>query len=147
MWPLYADAGQVHQALNNLIINALQAMPDGGTLALAADNERSPPARGKPAAGRYLKITVSDEGAASRRPTCRIFDPYFTTKPDGTGLGLASAFSIVKRHGGTHRGKSQPTGGPPSPCGYRPPTARTARRATFGQGAISLPPARASGSW
>ena len=110
LWPLYADAGQVHQALNNLVINSLQAMPDGGTLTLAAANETIAAGPGQLLPpGRYLKITIADEGCGiPAADLAKIFDPYFTTKPAGTGLGLASTFSIVKRHGGSLEVQSQP---------------------------------------
>jgi signal transduction histidine kinase len=110
LWPLYADAGQVHQALNNLVINSLQAMPDGGTLTLAAANETIAVGRGQLLPpGRYLKITVADEGCGIPAvDLAKIFDAYFTTKPAGTGLGLASAFSVVKRNGGTLEVQSLP---------------------------------------
>jgi len=102
LWPLNADAGQIHQALNNLILNAVQAMPEGGTLKLCAANHSVDAGNGrglKP--GAYLKILVQDQGSGipvEHLP--KIFDPYFTTKPKGSGLGLASVFSIVKRHEG-----------------------------------------------
>jgi two-component system CheB/CheR fusion protein len=103
LWPLSADAGQLHQALNNLIINAVQAMPDGGVLTVAAANETVRDGSGQDLLpGRYLKITVTDQGCGIPPENLpKIFDPYFTTKQSGTGLGLASVFSIVRRHGGS----------------------------------------------
>jgi two-component system, chemotaxis family, CheB/CheR fusion protein len=102
LWPLDADAGQIHQALNNLIINAVQAMPDGGVVTIAATNETVRDGSDYALTpGRYLKITVADRGVGiSEENISRIFDPYFTTKPAGTGLGLASVYSIINRHGG-----------------------------------------------
>jgi signal transduction histidine kinase/ActR/RegA family two-component response regulator len=103
LWRLNADIGQIHQALNNLIINALQSMPDGGIINIKAINQTigSDEVESLPA-GNYVKITVTDQGCGiPQEILSRIFDPYFTTKPTGTGLGLASVFSIVKRHGGT----------------------------------------------
>ncbi len=103
LWRLHADAAQIHQALNNLVINAVQAMPDGGILTVGAANAciEDQAGDGLPA-GRYVKIVLSDAGCGIPPETLpRIFDPYFTTKPTGTGLGLASTFSIIKRHGGT----------------------------------------------
>lgn len=98
-----ADEGQISQVFNNIILNAAQAMPDGGTLAISADNELLESSNGLSLpAGNYLKIIFSDQGngiAADDLP--RIFDPYFSTKSTGTGLGLASCHSIVSRHGGT----------------------------------------------
>lgn len=97
-----ADAGQISQVFNNLILNAVQAMPDGGTLAISASNEilESGNAPALPA-GNYVKITFTDSGRGIAADVLKkIFDPYFSTKATGTGLGLASAHSIVSRHGG-----------------------------------------------
>ena len=101
LWWLNADAGQIHQALQNMIINALHAMPGGGLLTITAGNQRVDGSECTLPAGRYVKIEVADQGCGIPPEILpRIFDPYFTTKPAGTGLGLASVFSIVKRHGG-----------------------------------------------
>ena len=103
------DKGQIDQAFNNLILNAVQAMPDGGTLTISAENflidetgsltvsSKTIPLQ----AGRYVKVSVKDEGLGiPHEHLDRLFDPYFTTKKDGTGLGLTTAYSIVKKHGG-----------------------------------------------
>jgi|GEM_PF-6150675 PAS domain S-box-containing protein len=98
-----ADPGQMTQVINNILINAGQAMPDGGMVKLSASNvEVSGPQAGLPLKpGRYVKITVEDKGVGiSDETLSRIFDPYFTTKKDGNGLGLASSYSIIKNHGG-----------------------------------------------
>ena len=97
-----ADEGQISQAFNNIIINAAQSMPNGGTIAIAAENiSLDAVNRMNLAAGNYLKVTVSDTGCGiSAEDQKRIFDPYFTTKPTGNGLGLASAYSIISKHGG-----------------------------------------------
>ncbi|WP_183361254.1 response regulator [Geomonas limicola] len=102
LWQLNADPGQIHQALNNLILNGVQAMPGGGTLTLSAANQVIDTGYGRGLVpGRYLKIVISDQGCGiSPELLTKIFDPYFTTKPKGSGLGLASVFSIVKRHEG-----------------------------------------------
>jgi PAS domain S-box-containing protein len=97
-----ADAGQLSQVFNNLIINALQAMPEGGTLAVAARNEaldgKNPCSL---PAGSYIRLTFSDQGCGiSEDDLTRIFDPYFSTKPKGNGLGLASVYSIINKHSG-----------------------------------------------
>ena len=110
LWPLYADAGQIHQALSNLIIKASRPCPTAAPSPWPRPTRSSmrPGARLLPA-GRYLKITVADQGCGiPAADLAKIFDPYFTTKPTGTGLGLASAFSIVKRHGGTIEVQSRP---------------------------------------
>jgi len=103
LWCLEADAGQLSQSLHNLLINAAQAMANGGEVtvrganeSLDADNPHRLPL------GDYIRITIEDHGCGiSRENLARIFDPYFTTKSQGSGLGLASVYSIVKRHGGT----------------------------------------------
>jgi PAS domain S-box-containing protein len=101
-WPVEADAGQLGQVVHNLILNAVQAMPTGGTIQVACENVQV--AAGEVASlgpGPYVRLTVKDEGhgiPAEHLP--RIFDPYFTTKAGGHGLGLASVYSIVKHHGG-----------------------------------------------
>jgi len=102
LWCLHADAGQMHQALNNLILNAVQSMPGGGVLSISAANHVVAAEDGRSLApGRYLKIVIADQGGGIAPELLpRIFDPYFTTKATGSGLGLASVFSIVKRHEG-----------------------------------------------
>jgi signal transduction histidine kinase/ActR/RegA family two-component response regulator len=103
-----ADRGQIDQVLNNLIINADQAMPHGGNITVRAENITLPPGdRGADAphqalpSGDYVKVMVSDEGAGiSKDDLEKIFDPYFTTKPNGNGLGLTIAYSIIKSHKG-----------------------------------------------
>ena len=100
LWRLNADSGQIHQVFSNLIINSCQAMPGGGLVTICAVNETVSGTAAVPP-GRYVKISVTDQGCGiAPEDLPRIFDPYFTTKPSGTGLGLASVFSIVRRHGG-----------------------------------------------
>jgi signal transduction histidine kinase/CheY-like chemotaxis protein len=103
LWCVEADGGQLSQALHNLLINAMQAMADGGVVTIRGGNEKleeDNPHRLPP--GAYVKISVEDHGCGIHQENfVRIFDPYFTTKPQGSGLGLASVYSIVKRHGGT----------------------------------------------
>ncbi len=99
---LIADEGQISQVLNNLIINAAQAMPGGGTLTISAEDVSLPQNNllGL-AAGTYLRMKLQDEGCGIPLENQeKIFDPYFSTKITGTGLGLASAFSIILRHNG-----------------------------------------------
>ncbi|MEO7724284.1 MAG: ATP-binding protein, partial [Chthoniobacterales bacterium] len=89
----------------NLVVNAEQAMPDGGTLHVDCDNFRctAEAALSIPnlAPGEYIRIQVRDEGAGIPHQLLKqIFDPYFTTKPKGNGLGLATTYSIVKNHSG-----------------------------------------------
>ncbi len=98
-----ADAGQISQAFNNLIINAVQAMPGGGTISIQATNaslnDNSNP-HGIPA-GEYVRFVFADEGCGiPAENLANIFDPYFTTKSSGNGLGLASVQSIISKHRG-----------------------------------------------
>lgn len=98
-----ADEGQIAQVLHNVIINAVQAMPAGGILRVEAGNMRLDATRtiALPA-GEYVRIAITDEGCGIPEEIQeRIFDPYFTTKEFGSGLGLASAYSIMTRHGGS----------------------------------------------
>jgi PAS domain S-box-containing protein len=106
LWSIEADRGQLEQVILNLYMNALQAMPEGGTLKtltanITIDQEQYKPYRIK--AGRYIKISIVDTGVGMDEKTQhRIFDPFFTTreKRRGTGLGLASVYGIVKNHDG-----------------------------------------------
>lgn len=100
--PVEADLAQIHQVISNLVINAQQAMPDGGTIFLAAEN------KGKDC----ISITVRDQGCGIPADILdNIFDPYFTTKDQGSGLGLASCHAIIQKHGGTIDVKSTPDKG------------------------------------
>jgi len=106
VWAVEVDRGQIEQVLLNLLINAWQAMPDGGSLYLETANEvlddrQLLPHGAEP--GNYVTITITDTGMGMDPATMeRIFDPFFTTKTvgQGTGLGLASAYGIVRNHGG-----------------------------------------------
>ncbi len=100
--PARIDSGQISQVLHNLVINADQAMPGGGRLIVTAENVSIDTSSSRPLApGEYVKISIEDNGTGiSQVHLARIFDPYFTTKPTGNGLGLAISFSIVKKHGG-----------------------------------------------
>lgn len=106
LWNIEADEGQINQALNNLLINAVQAMPEGGTVTVRGENCVSD--IGAQPSGRHVRLTVKDTGIGiAPDQLARVFDPYFTTKKSGTGLGLASVYSIVTRHGGTVTVSSQ----------------------------------------
>lgn len=102
LWSAYVDEGQINQVLYNLLINAAQAMPGGGIVKIAAANVTIDPQSGLPLQpGQYIKITVADHGhGIPEEHLARIFDPYFSTKPNGHGLGLFSAYSIMKKHHG-----------------------------------------------
>ncbi len=113
LWHCEFDAGQLSQVIDNLVINALQAMPNGGVITVAASNlevaDKQFP--GLPG-GRYVAITITDTGVGmSADVASRIFDPFFTTKRLGNGLGLAIVHSIVSQHGGTVEVESQPGAG------------------------------------
>jgi PAS domain S-box-containing protein len=101
--PVEADESQLHQAIGNLALNAVEAMPEGGVLTVTAANESLPPGNTLDLLpDEYVRIDIKDQGVGIAAPLQeRIFDPYFTTKDQGSGLGLAISFSIVKRHGGT----------------------------------------------
>ncbi|MFH1374391.1 MAG: PAS domain S-box protein [bacterium] len=96
------DAGQISQVIHNLVLNANQAMPHGGTIKVTCSNTKLEDGDSLPlAAGDYILITVADEGVGiPGEHLAKIFDPYFTTKPGGSGLGLATSYSIIKKHGG-----------------------------------------------
>ncbi|MBI5802126.1 MAG: PAS domain S-box protein [Verrucomicrobia bacterium] len=102
LWPVEVDQGQFSQVIQNLVINSVQAMPAGGVVRVFADNVTL--AADSPIAlppGRYCRITVKDHGLGIKPEHLgKVFDPYFTTKEKGTGLGLATSYSIVKKHDG-----------------------------------------------
>ncbi|MEW6486907.1 MAG: PAS domain S-box protein [Thermodesulfobacteriota bacterium] len=110
LWRLHADEGQLSQVLHNLLLNAKQAMPSGGTVTVRGSNVcLDTPRAGPLPPGRYVRIEVRDTGTGIPPDVIgRVFDPYFTTKPGGTGLGLSSVYSIVRRHGGDVRVSSSP---------------------------------------
>lgn len=103
IYKISVDRGQIDKALHNIILNADQAMPEGGMILVAAENitidshNQALPLTG----GDYVKICITDQGQGiPNENLLKIFDPYFTTKIKGTGLGLTSAYSIVQKHGG-----------------------------------------------
>jgi PAS domain S-box-containing protein len=101
LWTADLDASQVSSALHNLLLNARQAMPGGGIIEIDATNAFIEAASPSLAAGRYVKIEICDTGVGIPSEILpRIFDPYFTTKKSGSGLGLATAYSVVSKHGG-----------------------------------------------
>ena len=102
LWPVEIDEGQVNQVTSNIIINAGQAMPNGGAIKLCAENMNVGSEHALPLPdGKYVKISIEDKGVGiSQEHLQQIFEPYFTTKQTGSGLGLATAYSIIKRHDG-----------------------------------------------
>jgi CheY-like chemotaxis protein len=113
LWPTEVDPTQIEQVINALMINAREAMPSGGTVDISARNVEL---GDKPGAllpgGRYIKVAIADHGSGVPVDMAtKIFDPYFTTKPVSSGLGLSISFSIVKKHGGMlHLEQSSPAG-------------------------------------
>jgi two-component system cell cycle sensor histidine kinase/response regulator CckA len=109
LWMVDVDEGQINQVMHNLIINADHAMPDGGTVTIHAKNVHISSKEVKPLKdGDYVVVSVEDQGAGiSEKYLARIFDPYFSTKHKGHGLGLATAYSIIKKHGGLLEVKSE----------------------------------------
>ena len=102
VWPVEVDEGQMNQVINNLIINANQAMKEGGIIKVAIENLIVAPFNEMSLKeGRYIKISIDDHGPGiPAEHIHKIFDPYFTTKACGSGLGLATVYSIVKNHNG-----------------------------------------------
>ncbi|MGE5445899.1 MAG: PAS domain S-box protein, partial [Ignavibacteriales bacterium] len=110
LWNVEVDEGQISQVINNVVINAEQAMPEGGVIRVRAENisrdELTSPlyykGDGLPLKGeRYVKVTIEDEGIGiPEEHLPKIFDPYFTTKQRGSGIGLTAVYSIIKKHDG-----------------------------------------------
>ncbi len=116
LFPVDIDEGQMSQVINNLVINSQQAMPDGGVIVIEAANlvvTREMVQHGallQP--GRYVRISVRDHGIGiAPEHLHKVFDPYFTTKDKGSGLGLATSYSIIKNHDGHVTLESEPGSG------------------------------------
>ncbi len=110
----HVDAGQIQQVLTNLVVNAIQASPDGGKVTVALDTRTAQPPEDDASAGTYHCIAVQDEGAGiSEEDMPHLFEPFFTTKEtgEGTGLGLSVSYGIVQDHGGWIDVESQPSAG------------------------------------
>jgi signal transduction histidine kinase len=98
---IHADASLLHRAVENLVLNAMDAMPAGGTLTLRSGHDDG-----------MVRLDISDSGSGLTREECeRLFTPYYTTKQHGTGLGLAIVQSVVSDHGGTIAVESEPGSG------------------------------------
>ncbi len=102
LWQAKADKGQLSQVIANLTLNAKQAMPEGGTLYIDVENIQDIKENTVPhLSGDFVKINMRDEGAGiSDKHLGKIFDPYFTTKQTGSGLGLTTVYSIIAKHNG-----------------------------------------------
>jgi signal transduction histidine kinase len=99
--PVSVDAELMHRALSNLVLNAMDAMPDGGTLTIGAERN-----------GNNIRVTITDTGKGMTTEECeRLFTPYYTTKQKGTGLGLAIVQSVIADHHGTIGVESRPGSG------------------------------------
>ena len=102
LWPVEVDEGQISEVIQNMVINADQAMPDGGKIEIVAENVEPDRLKNVPLPpGKYVRISIFDHGRGIPPETLKnIFDPYFTTKKAGSGLGLAICYSIIKKHHG-----------------------------------------------
>jgi len=109
LWTLNADKGQISQVIQNIIINADQSMPDGGEVLIKAGNtEIGCDTSMQLNPGRYVTIEISDSGTGiSEDHLSNIFDPFYSTKKKGSGLGLTTAFSIIKKHDGNITAESR----------------------------------------
>ena len=109
LWLAEVDKGQLGQVLQNLVINAVHAMPEGGAIRLTASNLTVDPGVLPLTPGKYVLITVRDHGLGiPPEHLAKIFDPYFTTKQSGSGLGLAVVYSIIANHAGHITVESEP---------------------------------------
>ena len=112
LWSATVDAGQIGQVINNIIINAEQSMPEGGVIEAKAQNVEIASSTPIPLGpGKYVKISIRDQGIGiPKTHLAKIFDPYFTTKQKGSGIGLAVAYSIVDKHNGYITAESEDGG-------------------------------------
>ncbi len=101
-WLVDADPGQLEQVVHNLVINSVQAMPDGGTLHVSLCNVNAHDYPDRPLTGdEYIKLEIRDEGVGIPEGEIdKVFDPYYSTKDGGSGLGLSAVYSVVRNHGG-----------------------------------------------
>ena len=136
LWTCNYDKNQIAQVIDNLIINAQQAMPVGGTIDIVAENitleKKQHPLLTQ---GPYVKLTINDRGIGIPRELLgRIFDPFYTTKDKGHGLGLPTCYSIINRHGGHIDVESEPGNGS-SFMVYLPATPQSPPSADSNEGA------------
>jgi PAS domain S-box-containing protein len=110
LWLCKCDRNQIGQVVDNILINAHQAMPNGGTVIIGAENVIIEGMQDKPTlkAGKYVKVSIRDQGVGiPKEIITRIFDPFFTTKKKGHGLGLSTCYSIIHRHEGFIEAESE----------------------------------------
>jgi PAS domain S-box-containing protein len=104
LWEVEIDEGQMTQVFHNLVINAQHAMPEGGSLSIRTENvsiDKDEAKRLSVKPGQYVQISVKDTGTGIPKEYLnKIFDPYFTTKEKGSGLGLSTSYSIIRKHDG-----------------------------------------------
>ncbi len=101
LWTVVGDQVQIEQVINNIIINAVQSMPSGGSIEITAENIELEKPRTPLKPGKFIKMSVKDEGIGiPEKFLNKIFDPYFTTKKEGSGMGLAISNEIIRQHGG-----------------------------------------------
>ncbi|TGV95519.1 hybrid sensor histidine kinase/response regulator, partial [Mesorhizobium sp. M2D.F.Ca.ET.145.01.1.1] len=106
IWPVHADPAQLELALMNLVFNARDAMPSGGTISVRADNRSIGHTGQGLGAGDYVRLAVEDTGTGIAADLIsKVIEPFFTTKPigKGTGLGLSTVYGFAKQSGGTLR--------------------------------------------
>lgn len=111
LWTVDVDSGQISQVIQNIVINAKHALPEGGTVVVRCENIEDPATEALLSVdkGDYIRITVHDAGVGIPREIIdKIFDPYFTTKQSGSGLGLAICHSIINKHDGYLTADSSP---------------------------------------
>jgi PAS domain S-box-containing protein len=113
LWPAEVDEGQFRQTIHNIVTNAVQAMPEGGKVTIHAVNTEVSPGRiSAMRGGKCVQLSIVDTGHGfNTKHLAKIFDPYFSTRKDGSGLGLATAYSIIRKHGGHIVAANQPEGG------------------------------------
>ncbi len=101
LWPVDLDQSQFGQVISNLVINADQSMPGGGEISISGENVEVRKGKLPLPAGRYVKMTIRDRGMGiSGEHLGKVFDPYFSTKQKGSGMGLTTSYSIIKNHDG-----------------------------------------------
>jgi len=111
IWPVDIDTGQIGQVIQNIVLNGVQAMPGGGVIHVHCDNCTDPTREALLSAhdGNYVRIRIHDQGVGIPQQIIdKIFDPYFSTKQLGNGLGLAICYSIIQKHDGYITSSSQP---------------------------------------